>query len=153
MYPHTIEIHGQSHGQAEIDIRARDFNFKIDQPESLGGHNAAPHPLEYLLGGLAGCINSLAYRVADELNIRLYHLQICVSGHLNPDKSQGKFTLDRAGLQTIRVKLQADTDASDSLLNTWLSIIESRSPARDILLKGAPVAVSLKRKTLEKYCV
>lgn len=153
MYTHTLEIHGQSYGSSQIDVSAREFSFRIDQPESLGGQNQAPHPLEYLLGGLAGCINSLAYRVADELNLRLYSLKICVNAYLNPDKSLGKFTLDRAGFKNISVKLQADTDANDALLNTWLNIIETRSPARDVLGKGSPVAVTLKRTSKEKYCV
>lgn len=153
MSSNIFQVHGQSEGSAQLSVSARGFSIAVDQPESLGGSNRAPNPLEYLLAGLAGCVNVVAHRVAEELNIKIFDLCIDVAGDMNSDKFLGKFTLDRAGFQTIQVRINALTDASDDNLRKWLNIIETRSPVRDVLGKGTPIALSLKRKVKEEFCV
>ncbi|PKP40366.1 MAG: osmotically inducible protein C [Bacteroidetes bacterium HGW-Bacteroidetes-13] len=149
----TFSVSGQSLSQTQLNARTRDFNILVDEPESFGGRNEAPSPVEYILAGLAGCINVVAHLVADELQIKVSNLCIDVSGTLNTDKLLGKFTLERAGFLSIFVNIKAVTDASDEKLTKWLSIIETRCPVKDTLGASTPISLSLKRKVLEKYCV
>ncbi len=149
----TFSVSGQSLGQTQLRSRTRDFNILVDEPESFGGRNEAPSPVEFILTGLAGCINVVAHLVADELQIKVQDLCIEVSGTLNTDKMLGKFTLERAGFLSIFVNIKAVTDAPDEKLTKWLSIIETRCPVRDTLGGLTPISVNLKRKVLERYCV
>lgn len=149
----TFSVSGQSLGQTQLRSRTRDFNILVDEPESFGGRNEAPSPVEFILTGLAGCINVVAHLVADELQIKVQDLCIEVSGTLNTDKMLGKFTLERAGFLSIFVNIKAATDAPDEKLTKWLSIIETRCPVRDTLGGSTPISVNLKRKVLERYCV
>ena len=40
----------------EVDIRARTFSWRGDEPVAAGGTDVGPTPYEILLGGLAACI-------------------------------------------------------------------------------------------------
>jgi hypothetical protein len=37
-----------------FEARVRDFTFQMDQPETRGGGNTAPSPMEYFVAGAAG---------------------------------------------------------------------------------------------------
>src|SRR5699024_3777528 len=46
-----------------------DKEVLIDEPESLGGTDIAPNPVEYLLAGLGGCINVLVVTFAEQFDV------------------------------------------------------------------------------------
>lgn len=46
-----------SESETKIVVEARDFEFVVDEPESLDGSNSGPNPVEYLIGAWAGCLN------------------------------------------------------------------------------------------------
>jgi len=44
-----------------VTAKARQFSIVIDEPPSLGGHDAGANPVEYLLASYAGCVNVMAH--------------------------------------------------------------------------------------------
>jgi len=113
----------------------------IDEPR---GTNEGASPVEYLLASLAGCLNAMGHMVAREMNINLRGIEIQLKGKLNPDKSSGKETSDRAGYKEISVEISPDTDADRETLDKWLETVESRCPVSDTLNKPTPVQIKLK---------
>jgi uncharacterized OsmC-like protein len=53
----TFAIETHSVSATHLDVSAREFTFTVDEPTKLGGSNAGPNPVEYLLGALAWCLN------------------------------------------------------------------------------------------------
>src|SRR3954465_3988741 len=49
----TFKADGALVGPTEVTLTARDHAFKVDEPEILGGSNAAANPVEYALAALA----------------------------------------------------------------------------------------------------
>ena len=48
----NVSSNGDRYGQ---DIAIRDFQLIADEPESIGGNDQGPTPMEYILAGLASC--------------------------------------------------------------------------------------------------
>lgn len=78
----TVWLGGMKTGQ-----HVRDFSFIVDEPEKLGGTDAGPTPLEYVMGAFNGCLLVVIEIVAQE---QLFHYEDIVLS------SYG--TVDRRGL-------------------------------------------------------
>jgi len=126
-----------------VTAKARQFSIVIDEPPSLGGHDAGANPVEYLLASYAGCVNVMAHLIARELGIQLDRLSVQVEGDLNPDRLFGKSYADRAGFKSIRLNLQPGTSASPDLLVRWVQEIKNRCPINDNLLNPTPIDFQL----------
>ena len=55
MYSAQVRTVGESMARSMTDVHA--FKIFMDEPESLGGKNAAPSPLDFILAAHAGCLN------------------------------------------------------------------------------------------------
>lgn len=75
----------------------------VDEPADLGGTDAGPNPVEYVLAGYAGCLNVVGHLVAKEMGMELKKFAVEVAGDLNPARFMGQDTPERAGFQQIRV--------------------------------------------------
>ena len=124
---------GESKSETKFVGNSRNFQITIDEPPSLGGKDEAANPVEYTLASLAGCLNVVAHVVAKELKIVLKSLKINIDGELNPNKFLTGNAAYRAGFSDIRVKLDVDSEASQPLLDQWLSEVEDRCPVTDNL--------------------
>lgn len=52
-----------------VDVRARGFEWTADEPPEMGGGDAAPTPVEGLLGSLCSCLAISVRRVADRRDV------------------------------------------------------------------------------------
>lgn len=138
-----FSVEGQAESQTRLNAKARQFSIVIDEPPTLGGHDLGANPVEYLLASYAGCVNVMAYLIANELNIKLDKLTIKVDGNLNPNRLFGKSFDDRAGFKQINLSLQPVTTASPDQLAKWIQEIERRCPINDNLTNPTPIALSL----------
>lgn len=138
-----FRINAHSASAAKTIVKARNFEIIVDEPESLGGTDAAPNPVEYVLAAFAGCLNVMGHLVAGEMGIELRSLKIDIEGNLNPDKLFGKGEEDRAGYKEIVIKLTPDCDADDDTLDKWLHAVETRCPVSDNLQNITPVKVEI----------
>jgi len=125
--------------------KTRQFKLIIDEPDDLGGTDQDANPVEYILAGLAGCINVIGHIVAKELGFTINKLNIEVSGDLNPNKFLGLSDDERAGFKTIGLNLIPETDADINTLSKWLTIVEERCPVKDNLNNKTPVKLSVEK--------
>tara|TARA_B100000900_G_scaffold340316_1_gene303078 strand:+ start:162 stop:599 length:438 start_codon:yes stop_codon:yes gene_type:complete len=137
----TFSVNGKGETEARTAVKVRNFKLIVDEPESLGGTNKDANPVEYILAGLAGCVNVVANLTAQELGIKVKKLEINAAGNLNPRRLLGIDLQERAGYKNIDLKINAITDASESKKSKWLKLIESRCPVSDNLKN--PTQVSL----------
>ena len=137
----TIAVEAESLSKTRADVRVRDLVFSVDEPERLGGTNAGPNPVEYLLAAFIGCINVVAHLTAREMGLDLHHLEITATGALNPARLFGDTTADRVGFKTIEVVVRADTDADSPTLERWLDTVKTRCPVSDNLANPTPVTL------------
>ncbi len=120
------------------EVAARDFSFTVDEPEELGGSNAGPNPVEYILGGLAAC-QEITYRLyADKLGIPLDGVSVKVKGDID---LRGFFAVDdtvRPGFENVTVEVEFDSPASDAKLQQLKQTVDAHCPVLDILRNATP---------------
>jgi uncharacterized OsmC-like protein len=138
-----FSIQSKSTSPARTEIETRGFKLIVDEPQSLGGTNDAPNPVEYILAGYAGCINVVAHLTAKEFNIDLKDLQISIDGDLNPARLFGESFKERAGYQNINVQLKTESIIDEKVKARWLEAIENRCPVNDNLRNTTPIQFSL----------
>jgi len=83
--------------------------------------------------------------VAKEQGIGLRSLPIAIEGDINPLRFLGKSSAQRAGFQSIKVKLQVDSDATQEKLSQWLVAVENRCPVNDNLANPTPISISMNK--------
>ena len=138
-------VNGESNSTTQFVAKARHFKLVVDEPEELGGADEAANPVEYILAGLAGCINVVGHLVAKELGFVISKLNIDISGEINPDKLLGISNHERAGFQSIQINLNPETEADIVTLSQWLKIVEDRCPVKDNLRNETPVRLSVEK--------
>ena len=140
-----FSVYGESKSSTQFIANARQFKLIADEPEGLGGTDEYANPVEYILAGLAGCINVIGHIVAKELGFKINKLSIEVSGDINPNKFLGSSSDERAGFKFIELNLVPETDASIEILSKWLTIVEERCPVKDNLNNKTPVKLSVEK--------
>ena len=138
----SVEAHSEN--PTKTVVKAREFTITIDEPTNLGGTNAGPNPVEYVLGALAGCLNVVGHIVAKELKFELRGIKFELAGDLDPSKFSGRKTNKRAGYEEIRVIVPPDADADSETLAQWIAAMEERCPVSDNLQHPTPVKLFLK---------
>lgn len=138
-----FRVKAHSENATKTVVKARQFEIIIDEPADLGGADAGPNPVEYVLAAFAGCLNVMSHLVANEMGFKLNGVRIDLAGTLNPAKLFGQSDEDRAGYKEITVKLTPDTDANAETLKKWLEAVTSRCPVSDNLKNITPVKVEL----------
>lgn len=142
----TFSVQGASASAAKFVGKTRQFRLIVDEPTDLGGTDEHANPVEYLLAGLAGCINVVGHLVAKELGFSIQKLHIEVTGNINPNKLFGVSDAERAGFKEIELKLVPETNASIETLAEWLRIVQERCPVKDNLTNSTPVKVSVEKQ-------
>lgn len=140
-----FSVYGESNSSTQFVANARQFKLIVDEPEGLGGTDEGANPVEYILAGLAGCINVIGHIVAKELGFTINKLNIEVSGDINPNKFLGSSDDERAGFKFIEINLVPETNADMVTLTKWLAIVEKRCPVKDNLINETPVKLSIEK--------
>lgn len=135
----TFSIDSKLEEGFRSEINVRDFQFIVDEPESLGGNNEAPNPVEYVLGALASCQEIVIKAYAGQLGISLKSIRVEASGELD---LEGFFNLsdERPGFNNVRYKTVISTDETDpTKLQLLKSFSTERCPVLDIISNPVPV--------------
>ena len=141
-----FNVKGESHSPAKFIANTGKFQLIIDEPATLGGTDEGPSPVEYILAGLAGCLNVVGHIVAKELGFTIDTLKIEVTGNLNPDRLLGVSNTERAGFKKIDIKLIPETDAPIEVLVDWLKIVQDRCPVKDNLMNSTLIGTSVEKQ-------
>lgn len=142
----VFKVAGESASPAKFIAKTRGFEMVVDEPENLGGTNEGANPVEYILAGLAGCINVVGHIVAKEMGFVIHNLKIEVEGNLNPNKLFALSNEDRAGFKQISLRLSPETEASEDILAKWLERVNERCPVKDNLMHVTPVRIELEQQ-------
>ncbi|MDG5487070.1 bifunctional alpha/beta hydrolase/OsmC family protein [Sphingomonas sp. BGYR3] len=67
---------GNGDGRFGTSIRTRDHHWLADEPEAVGGENAAPGPYDLLLGALGACTSMTVKLIADREGIPLEQVTV-----------------------------------------------------------------------------
>lgn len=127
----------------QSETKIRQFTLTVDEPESLGGTDTGPNPVELILGALASC-QEITYRAfAEALEIPLDSVSVRIEGDLD---LRGFFAVDddvRAGFQNIRGIVKLDSPASEEQLAQLKKVVDAHCPVLDILRDPVPVSLDL----------
>ena len=132
---------GVSQSPTRLAVSVRDFDFVIDEPAALGGTDAGPNPVEFVLASFAGCINVVIHMVAKERGVEIRGLRVNVQGELDPSRLMNILTDHRAGFQSIEMVAEIDSDATDEEIDELLRIAETRCPVADNLGNATPISL------------
>lgn len=141
----TFSASARSVTPTQLDVKVRDFSFKIDEPASMGGQNTGPNPIEYELASLLGCMTIVMHMIAHEKGIALKSVETEASGELDPRKCAGKPSENRTGLQQIHVDVKIDADCSDEDIQAIVEGAEQRCPVSDNLGHETPLSFTATR--------
>jgi uncharacterized OsmC-like protein len=108
----------------------------------MGGTDAGPNPVEYLLGALAGCLNVTGHVVAKEMGFTIESMDIRLEGNLDPLVFMGKKLGVRAGFKEIHVWIDMKCDAGEETLAQWAQAVETRCPVSDNLRNSTPLKIA-----------
>lgn len=115
----------------KIEAKMRDHTVYIDQPETGGGDDSGPTPLEYLFVSLAGCICTIAKIVARQKRIDLRGIEVKIEGDIDVDVLLGRTTEPRAGFTEIRVVTAIDANLTREEKEAFLEEVDRRCPISD----------------------
>ncbi|NNE85528.1 MAG: OsmC family protein [Alphaproteobacteria bacterium] len=131
----------------QSETKIRNFTLTVDEPESLGGTDTGPNPVELILGALASC-QEITYRAfAEALEIPLDSVSVRIEGDLD---LRGFFAVNdnvRAGFQDIRGTVELDSTASAEELARLKQIVDAHCPVLDILQGSVPVTLKIDHQT------
>jgi len=136
-------VKGKGKTPTQYEGKVRQFKLVVDEPESLGGEDSAPNPVEYILAGYAGCLNVVVNLIAKEMGIIIKNLEIDISGNINPEKLLGISTKERAGFKSITVHINISSDANKVMLEKLLDQVKERCPVGDNLINQTTVSLSI----------
>ena len=136
-------VSAESESATKTVVAARDFEFVVDEPSSLGGTDDGPNPVEYLIGAWAGCLNVVVHTVGEERGIDLENVSIAIEGDLDPRKFLGIDEEPRAGYQEIDVRIEVESDADEAALEALGAAVEERCPVGDNIENPTPTNVTV----------
>lgn len=125
----------------QVETESRGFKIVMDEPEELGGTNAAMNPVEALLCALGACqtIVASAFAQAKGFKFEEYHVEL--EGDLDPDGFMGLADV-RPGFQEIRFTMHFKTDESQEKAEEFAEFIEKTCPVGDCIGNGVKLVKS-----------
>jgi uncharacterized OsmC-like protein len=141
---YTAEVRTIGESMARSTTEAGPFKIFMDEPESLGGRNGAPSPLDFILAAHAGCLSYMTFFIAKELGIPVSGTEISVKGSLDPAKFAGTNRDVRAGYQSLEVMIHVKSTANADQIAKLKSEVEARCPVSDNLANPTPVHLTMK---------
>lgn len=123
------------------EAHMRQHTLTVDEPESLGGTDAGPNPVELILAALGSC-QEITYRAyATALGIPLERVSVQLAGEID---LRGFFGVDNTvwpGYHKIHGTVTLESDASQEQLQQLQAAVNAHCPVLDILSR--PVDVEL----------
>jgi uncharacterized OsmC-like protein len=130
-------------GVTEVDIRTGTHSFKVDEPRSLGGANAAANPVQYALASLGSC-QAITYQVwAAQLGVKLDSITVRVEGDLDLRGFLGVDDGVRPGLSAVRVEVTVAGPESEERCAELAAAVDAHCPVLDLFRNPVPVSCEL----------
>src|SRR5690606_40515523 len=113
----NISVLGYTDQQSKFIIKSKDLLIKSVSCETSAYEY---EPLEYLLAGVAACINVVGKQIAEEMNIQLKSIQIEITGQHETKKTEGKRTRSRSVFISISININKITDDALSEIKHYM---------------------------------
>ncbi len=126
-----------------VEAIARNHRIVMDLPEKVGGKDAGPTPVEYLLASLAGCIGMAARRHEQRFGLKIDSMDITVEGEYDPRGFEGEDV--KPGIQRIKVVVKVSTDADEARLREFIKFVEDHCPIEDTLKSIVGIEVEVQK--------
>lgn len=141
----TVKTESELTDRFRSEINIRHHDLVIDEPQSLGGMDSGPNPIEVLLAALGSC-QEITYRAyATAMGIPIGKISASVEGDID---FRGFFGVDesvRAGYKNIRIVMEIESEASDEQIDALKQAVDAHCPVLDMLENPVPVEATLKR--------
>jgi uncharacterized OsmC-like protein len=126
-------------GVTEVDIRTGAHTFKVDEPEALGGADAAANPVQYALASLGSC-QAITYRFwAEQLGISFDTLSVRLEGDLDIRGFLGFDDTVRPGFTAVRVEVTVTGPESAERYAELAAAVDEHCPVLDLFRNPVPV--------------
>jgi putative redox protein len=125
----------------QIVAKARDKEIIMDIRKEWGGDDAGPTPGEFLVIALGGCIFNICRILATQKQIILEHLQLSVSGDIDPSRAFGMETDARAGFSHLSVQVKFSSELTDSEKAEFHQELLLRCPLCDTIINPTPLQI------------
>lgn len=127
-------------GPTEVSVKVGSgHSFSVDEPEALGGANAAANPVEYALASLGSC-QAITYRVwAAQLGIQLDTVKVEIDGDID---LRGFFGIDdkvRPGFGAVRIKVALGGPEPAARYEELAAAVDAHCPVLDLFRNPVPV--------------
>lgn len=113
-----------------------------DEPESRGGTDAGPTPLETALSSLTGCLSVITALTARAMQFQHQELVLKAQGHFDPTGRLGA-TGVRRHFSEVNLEIRVRTDESRNRLDELARQVEDRCPVHN-LFRAAGVTMTTK---------
>jgi Predicted redox protein, regulator of disulfide bond formation len=123
-----------------VTVGVRQFEFKFDEPQMLGGADQDPNPVEYVLASLGAC-QAIVYRALASLKgIQLHDVTVNTKGHLDLNGFLGLDKDARPGFSKVEFETTIVSDEPAETIEKLAAQVESLCPVLDIIAN--PVLVT-----------
>lgn len=140
----TALVHG-----VLVKAQARQFNFTVDEPESLGGTDIAPNPVEYLLAALGACQEIVYAAYAAVQGLQLDAVRVDVKG---PIDLKGLFGLEPGvapGFREISYTTVIESPEDKAAIEELVRTVEAHCPVLDTLVNPVKVTGKVEIRTTQ----
>lgn len=126
----------------------REHRVVVDEPESLGGTDTGPNPVELVLTALGTCQEITYKAYAAALGIPIERISATVSGHIDLRGFFGvaDYAAARPGFSSVSVEVRIVSTATDDQLSALKAAVDAHCPVLDIVAQPVPVALTLVRE-------
>ncbi|MFP3908094.1 MAG: OsmC family protein [Acidimicrobiales bacterium] len=122
---------GELVGPLEVRVAVADHQVTVDEPEAIGGANAAPSPVETALVSLASC-QAITYRLwAIKLGVDIDRVSVAVEADYDARGLLGVDGYDRPGFTAVRVIVTVE-GAEGEPLEQLRSAVDEHCPVLDL---------------------
>ena len=120
----------QSRTHAQISVRT--FRVDVDEPESRGGTDLAPTPLEYVLIALCGCTNVTTGRMAEKLRFAYDDLQTFAEAELDTRGRLGEADVP-VHYRKVRLTVRIRTDEPARRIDRLAQLVDGYCPVNSLV--------------------
>ena len=129
------------------EVSIREHGLTVDEPESLGGTNKGPNPVELVLAAMGTC-QEITYRAyAAAMGIPVDGVSVTMEGDID---LRGFFAVDdtvRPGYEAIRGTVHIASSASPEQIEQLRQAVNAHCPVLDILSNPVPVDMKVKQQS------
>lgn len=128
----SVRAAGRWRGQMRTDVAVRSFTVRTDEPEAVGGTDAAPTPMEVIAAAVDGCITVVIETVAAELGLTVSALETDSHAHLDVRGFLGTAEVS-PHFHDYLLTITLDVDGDDDSRGELIRLSEQRCPALNLV--------------------